>query len=629
MVSNPKCTAILFEHVNIDCDIHAQRARGTEGDQLSTKSSKAEALWWAQAVVYQVYPRSFKDSTGSGLGDLAGVAEKIGYLKELGVDALWLSPFYPSELADGGYDVADYRNVDPRLGTMDDFDHLVSVAHAAGIKVLVDIVPNHTSRLHPWFKEALASKPGSAARARYIFRDGRGPNGDEPPTNWTSHFGGPAWTRVDDGQWYLHLFTWQQPDLNWDNPEVRQDFLTTLRFWSDHGADGFRVDVAHGLAKDLDRDDLNSFSAQEIDLPADGSNPLYDRNEVHQIYREWRQVLNEYDPPRFAVAEAWVNPQRQYLYASTKELGQVFNFEFAKSPWAYHPMHTAIDEGLASARRAHSTSTWVLSNHDVVRVATRYGLPQVEGPRYHQFATDWVTRDGQSYSENRELGLKRARAALLVEMALPGSAYVYQGEELGLPEVATIEWDRLEDPTAFHTDRSATTKGRDGCRVPLPWVADDVQGTATTQLDEFVTRGSFGFSPATNAEGEPSQPAHLPQPAWFANFAVDREEADPNSTLSFYRRALALRRKLRREVDSLDNMDDFEWLPQDAASGKPDGAQGYEGGVLAYRRANGWTCVANFGSEPAQLPEGKVLLTSSELDENGRLQQDTAAWLLA
>ena len=288
------------------------------------------ALWWKQAVVYQVYPRSFKDSRGSGLGSIAGVTEKIDYLAELGVDAIWLSPFYPSQLADGGYDVDDYRNVDPKLGTMDDFDELAKAAHERNIKVVVDIVPNHSSNLHEWFKAALAAAPGSPERDRYIFRDGKGPNGDQPPTDWIASFGGPAWTRVPDGQWYLHMFTKEQPDWNWKNPEVRADFIKTLRFWLDHGADGFRVDVAHGLAKDLDRDNLESYKVCEHLLPSDGSHPLYDRDEVHDIYREWRKVFNEYNPPAFAVAEAWVNPDRQHLYASTEELGQVFNFEFAK-----------------------------------------------------------------------------------------------------------------------------------------------------------------------------------------------------------------------------------------------------------------------------------------------------------
>lgn len=327
------------------------------------------ALWWKQAVVYQVYPRSFKDSRGSGLGSIAGVTEKIDYLAELGVDAIWLSPFYPSQLADGGYDVDDYRNVDPKLGTMDDFDELARAAHERNIKVVVDIVPNHSSNLHEWFKAALDAAPGSPERDRYIFRDGKGPNGDQPPTDWIASFGGPAWTRVPDGQWYLHMFTKEQPDWNWRNPEVRADFIKTLRFWLDHGADGFRVDVAHGLAKDLDRDDLESYKVCEHVLPSDGSHPLYDRDEVHDIYREWRKVFNEYNPPAFAVAEAWVNPDRQHLYASTEELGQVFNFEFAKKDWIRDDMHLAIEEGLESAERSGSSATWVMSNHDVPRMS--------------------------------------------------------------------------------------------------------------------------------------------------------------------------------------------------------------------------------------------------------------------
>ena len=486
------------------------------------------ALWWRQAVVYQVYPRSFQDTTGSGLGDINGITGRIPYLRQLGVDAIWLSPFYPSELADGGYDVADYRDVDPKLGSMDDFDRLAAAAHAADIKVVVDIVPNHSSHLHPWFRQALADGPGSPARDRYIFRDGKGPNGDEPPTRWQNHFGGPAWTRVDDGQWYLHMFAKEQPDWNWRNPDVRADFLETLRFWCDHGVDGFRIDVAHGLAKDLDRDDLDDYVVMSTnDMPADGSHPVLDRDEVHDIYREWRrEVFNRYDPPRFAVAEAWVRPERQYLYASPDELGQVFNFEFAKKDWIRDDMHLAIEEGLESAERSGSSATWVMSNHDVIRHASRYGLPQVPALSHHQLAKDWLLRDGTTYEENRELGAKRARAAILMELALPGSTYIYQGEELGLPEVADIPWDELEDPTAFNSVREQIEKGRDGCRVPLPWVAADAPKLDDPD-DEFGHDGSFGFSPA-GAEHDP----HLPQPKWYKDFAVDVEDADPNSMLN-------------------------------------------------------------------------------------------------
>lgn len=385
-----------------------------KGDNMTEVNDPS--LWWKQAVVYQVYPRSFKDSRGGGLGQIAGVTEKIGYLKELGVDAIWLSPFYPSQLADGGYDVDDYRNVDPKLGTMDDFDALAKAAHADGIKIVVDIVPNHSSNLHEWFKAALAAKPGSPERDRYIFRDGKGPNGDEPPTNWQNHFGGPAWTRVPDGQWYLHMFTKEQPDWNWKNEDVRADFIKTLRFWLDHGADGFRVDVAHGLAKDLDRDDLDDYVVWcTNDQPEDGSHPVIDRDEVHDIYHEWRKVFNEYDPPAFAVAEAWVRPSRQHLYASPDDLGQIFNFEFAKKDWIRDDMHLAIEEGLESAERSGSTATWVMSNHDVVRHATRYALPQVPTGEYHRLPLDWLLRDGTTYREDRALGTKRARAAIMME----------------------------------------------------------------------------------------------------------------------------------------------------------------------------------------------------------------------
>ena len=591
------------------------------GTDTNVTAAADPSLWWKQAVVYQVYPRSFKDTTGSGLGDIAGVTSKVPYLKKLGVDAIWLSPFYPSQLADGGYDVDDYRNVDPKLGTMDDFDELAKTAHAAGIKIVVDIVPNHSSNQHEWFKAAVAAGPGSPERDRYIFRDGRGPNGDLPPTDWIASFGGSAWTRVPDGQWYLHMFTEEQPDWNWKNPDVHADFIKTLRFWLDHGADGFRVDVAHGLAKDLDRDDLDNFKIIGDEMSVtDGTHPLYDRNEVHDIYREWRKVFNEYDPPAFAVAEAWVHPSRQYLYASPDELGQVFNFEFAKMDWIRDSFHTAIEEGLDAAERAGSTSTWVMSNHDVPRHVSRYGLPQVPASSHHQLAKDWLLRDGTSYTEDREKGSRRARAAILMELALPGSAYVYQGEELGLPEVADIPWDKLEDPTAFHRVRNQSEKGRDGCRVPLPWTA----------ADSSTDGGSFGFSPATkvpgagvtaNEAGQPAEQPHLPQPAWFADYAADKEDADPDSMLNLYRKALELRHTLMPEDTSLT------WLEEDRPSDLPDGADGQHGGVIAYRRSNGWASITNFSITPADLPEGRILLASSPLTSDGRLPQDATVWM--
>ena len=571
--------------------------------------------WWKQAVVYQVYPRSFKDSNGDGLGDIPGVTSKLDYLQSLGVDALWLSPFYPSELADGGYDVIDYRNVDPRLGTMADFDQMAQAAHARGMKVVVDIVPNHTSNKHVWFEEALNSPQGSAARDRYIFRDGQGDHGELPPNSWKSCFGGSAWQRVADGQWYLHLFTPEQPDLNWKNPEVHQEFLKTLKFWSDHGVDGFRIDVAHGLAKDLESASLVELAARTPDseLNKDGQNPLWDRPEVHEIYREWRKLFNEYSPARFAVGEAWVVPEHQWMYASADELGQVFNFEFAKADWRVTDFRSAIEEGLDAARHSHTTTTWVMNNHDIPRSVSRYGLPQIDiAGHYHQMAHDWLLHNGETYFEDRKKGTRRARAGIVMEMGLPGSIYMYQGEELGLPEVANIPWDRLEDPvakTALHADSS---KGRDGCRVPLPWDSHNMPSPATWNAD-FGTRGSFGFSPATKLDGTASADPHLPQPLWFKDYAVDVEQDDPSSMLSLYRSALRNRAML---LTATREVDDVEWLGDDVVAGATDG------GVLAYSRLSTMkdagkpvriAVITNFSDKPVKLPAGDVLLCSDEL----------------
>ncbi|MFL6025357.1 MAG: alpha-amylase family glycosyl hydrolase [Friedmanniella sp.] len=532
--------------------------------------------WWRQAVVYQVYPRSFADSNGDGIGDIPGLTSRMDYLADLGVDAIWLSPFYPSALADGGYDVADYRDVAPELGTLADFDAMVAAAKSRGLKVVVDIVPNHTSDLHVWFQEALASEPGSAARARYIFRDGKGPDGSEPPSDWISHFGGPAWTRLPDGQWYCHLFAPEQPDLNWDNPEVHEDFLTTLRFWADRGVDGYRVDVAHALAKDLSEPLRSKPTLEDEDVPLDGTDPLYDRNEVHEIYAEWRrEVFNSYDPPRTAVAEAFAPSPRRALYARPTELGQAFNFDLLEADFGAREFRDVINFCLEMAEQTGSSTTWVLSNHDVVRHATRYGLP----PGLD--LNDWLMSDGQVPPVDEVRGLRRARAATALMLALPGSSYLYQGEELGLHEVADIPLGALQDPIWVRTLN--TKKGRDGARVPLPWSHEGP---------------SFGFG---------SGAAWLPQPAGFSRTAVSQQRGRAGSTLEMYAQALRLRRRLQAA-------EELEWVAAD-------------GDVLHFARPGGWHCVMNFGDAPAPLPAGQVVLTSGTAPVVDELPGETTVWI--
>ncbi|MCW2809838.1 MAG: aglA [Friedmanniella sp.] len=534
--------------------------------------------WWKTATVYQIYPRSFADANGDGMGDLPGITSRVDYLAALGVDAVWLSPFYPSALADGGYDVDDYRDVDPRLGTLADFDTMAAALHAAGIKVIVDIVPNHTSNAHPWFLEAVAAGRGSRARERYVIRDGSGAHGAEPPNDWESLFGGSAWEPLGDGQWYFHHFAREQPDLNWEDPEVRADFRTTLRFWADRGVDGFRVDVAHGLVKDLSEPYAPWREVAET-LRADGSHPLWDRDDVHEIYAEWRAVFNEYDPPRFAVAEAAVHPSRRARYADPQGLGQAFNFAMQEADFDLADFRATIEAGLADVEVTGSTTTWLLGCHDTPRVATRYGLPLAAGERAQQVARQWLLSDGRAPEVDLALGLRRARAAILVLLALPGSTYIYQGDELGLPEVGDLPPEALQDPMAV---RSSTEKGRDGCRVPLPWT---------------TTGPSLGFG---------SGGSHLPQPASFAAYAVEAQEGDPTSTLSLYRQALALRSELNRGPE-------LHWV--DAG---PE--------VLDLERPGGWRCVTNFGPRPVDLPTGRLLLTSGDLVD-GRLPADTTAWV--
>jgi alpha-glucosidase len=533
------------------------------------------ADWWRTAVVYQVYPRSFADANGDGIGDLKGIISRADYLKNLAVDAVWMSPFYPSELADGGYDVANYRDVDPKIGTLEEFDQLIHEFHERNIRVIVDIVPNHTSDQHPWFQEALAAEPGSPARERYIFRDGRGEHGELPPSDLASHFSPLAWTRVPDGQWYLHLFAKEQPDLNWDLPEIREDFLKTLRFWSDRGVDGFRVDVAHALVKNLDP--LPSRSGYTVDLiPEDGTDPLFDRDDLQEIYREWRAVFNEYDPPRIAVAESWVPHSRKFLYASADSLGQVFNFDLVASEWGAEDYQKIVDQNVEFERESGSSSTWVLSNHDIIRHATRLAFPR----GLDQSA--WYEANRFNPDVDVELGLRRALAGTLHILGLPGSTYIYQGEELGLPEVLDIPDEDMQDPTWERYGHKS--KSRDGCRVPIPWTRSG---------------SSFGFGP---------NGSHLPQPQWFGDYSVEAQEGIPGSALELYREAIALRNTLLGD-------NSFRWIHTDDS-------------VLHYERNNGWQVITNFGDTPVDMPVGEVLICSAEHDGT-MLPGNATAWLRA
>ncbi|WP_239126407.1 glycoside hydrolase family 13 protein [Asanoa siamensis] len=529
--------------------------------------------WWRDAVIYQIYPRSFADSDGDGIGDLPGIIGRLDHLAALGVDAVWLSPFYPSPQADAGYDVADYRSVDPLFGRLADADELIASAHARGLRVIVDLVPNHTSSQHVWFQEALAAAPGSRERDRYVFRDGRG---DGPPNSWQSVFGGDAWTRLPDGQWYLHLFDAGQPDLNWDNPEVRAEFEDILRFWLDRGVDGFRVDVAHGLVKQADLADWHLPMMPLTGPGAEGAPrpPMWDQDGVHEIYRRWRKILDSYEGERILVAEAWVQPaERLAAYVRPDEMHQAFNFEYLEASWTPADQHSVISRSLAASAAVGAPTTWVLSNHDVVRHASRLGLP-VGTPRPNGIAAGDPQPDAG-------LGLRRARAATLLMLALPGSAYLYQGEELGLPEHTTLPAEARQDPTWFRTDGASV--GRDGCRVPIPWEAD---------------APSYGFGPTDRS--------WLPQPAAFGELALDRQVGVPGSTYELYVAALRLRR-----AHALGH-GELTWVPT-------------PGEVLSFTNGD-LLVLTNFGPVPAELPAGAEILLSSEPVAGREVPTDVTVW---
>ncbi len=531
--------------------------------------------WWRNAVVYQIYPRSFSDLNGDGIGDLAGVIDKLGYLELLGVDAIWLSPVMRSPMADHGYDVSDPRDIDPVFGDLATFDLLIDEAHARDIRVTMDLVPNHTSDQHAWFAAALGAGPGSPERERYIFRPGRGENGELPPNNWPSVFGGPAWSRVREadgalGEWYLHLFAPSQPDLNWNNPEVMADLETTMRFWLDRGVDGFRIDVAHGMAK---ADGLPDMTEEAVVLKHTDDDPRFNNDAVHEIHRRIRAVMDQY-PGTANVGEVWVDASEEFgKYVRPDELHLGFNFRLATVDFEVGQIREAIDESLAAVHAVGATPTWTLSNHDVDREVSRYAPPLPEG----------LDDPGQAADRALGIGIARARAMALVELALPGTVFLYQGAELGLPNVDLPD-EALTDPVWERSGR--TVRGRDGCRVPLPWEGEEPP---------------YGFS--SNSD------TWLPMPDDWDRFTVEAQLEDIYSTVSLYRQAIELR--YARPEFSGDRVD---WY------GAPDGC-------LAFRRPGGLICALNTTAAPVPFPHGQILLVSLPLVD-GMLAPNSAAWLI-
>jgi alpha-glucosidase len=535
-----------------------------------------DPTWWRGAVIYQVYPRSFADGNGDGTGDLAGLRARLPYLRDLGVDAIWVTPWYVSPLADGGYDVADYRAIDPAFGTLEEAEAVIAEALEHGIRTIIDIVPNHVSDQHAWFRAALAAGPGSAERDRFWFRPGKGENGDEMPTQWVSDFQGSTWTRTTNpdgtgGEWYLHLFAPAQPDLNWSHPDVRAEFEDVLRFWFDRGVGGIRIDSAALLVKDPGLPEYPQHAGP-------GEHPHVDRDEIHDVYRAWRAIADGYPGTRVLVGEVWLaDPARFARYLRPDEMHTAFNFDFMARPWDAASLRESIATTLAAHGPVGAPATWVLSNHDVTRPVTRYGRQDTS------FAFS-AKRFGTP--TDLDLGRRRARAAALLTAALPGALYLYQGDELGLPEVEDLPLETLQDPMHFRS--LGVDPGRDGCRVPLPW-----SGTAAP----------YGFSP----DGTTS-PTWLPQPEAWAGLTVEQQAADPGSVLQLYRDVLARRRSEPSLGDG-----HLTWLESSDE-------------VIAFARGD-VVCVVNLGEEPAQLPvHTDVLLTSGPLVA-GRLPRDTAAWL--
>lgn len=549
--------------------------------------------WWRNAVIYQLYVRSFADSNGDGAGDLQGIIDHLDYLDSLGVDGIWLNPCYPSPQHDHGYDVSDYFNIEPAYGSLETFDTLVTQANARGIRIMMDVVPNHCSNEHAWFRQALADGRGSAARERFYFVDGQGENGELPPNDWRAVFSGSTWTRITEpdgsaGQWYLHTFTPQQPDLRADHPDVLAHFNDMFRFWFDRGVDGFRVDAIIVMGKEPGLP--NATPAPEGTLPEDAwqfNDHTINHPSLFPIVTRWRDTFDNYQRQHsrvlVSVSEAYTprKPENLLRYIGTGKFHQSFTFDLLLEPWSAIHMERAIRTNYGALHTAGATFTWTLNNHDSHRMVTRYGRADA-----HEFYSG-NNLINSSADLDLILGEQRARAALLLMLALPGCTYLYMGEELGLPEVLDIPDERREDPLFLRSQGAQL--GRDGCRVPMPWLSNPAK--------------SFGFSTSDHD-------AWLPQPSTWGTYAVATQETNPSSTLAFYRQALAIRPLFVAEGDEVT-------LARD-------------GQLLRIHRGNA-TVAVNFGATSAPLAEWteQPLLVSSPhaLRQKGLLAPNSAVWL--
>ncbi len=564
----------------------------SESSQFLTMNNPA-AEWWRTSVIYQIYPRSFADADGDGLGDLKGITSRLDSLASLGIDAIWFSPFFKSPQKDAGYDISDYRLIDPIFGTNEDFEILLEKAKSLGIRIIVDIVPNHTSDQHAWFQAAINSAPGSSERAYYHFKDGKGVNGELPPNNWQSIFGGPAWSRITEadgspGQWYLHLFDSSQPDLNWENPAVADEFDEILRFWLRKGVDGFRVDVAHGMVKRAGLPDATIYDENLRERPisnltmqqAEEAVPYWGQPGVHEAIRRFRRVIDEFED-RAMCAEASMSPlPRLAMWVRPDEYHQSFNFDYMHGEYDPAAIKKIVTDSIVEYAKVGASSTWVMSNHDGIRHATRLGIAPENTPR----PGDGIHPTDPAPDE--ALGLRRARAATSFMLGLPGSSYLYQGEELGLPEAWQLEGKYRQDPTYARTKGERI--GRDGCRVPLPWEA------------------GVGAANGFNTTGE----SWLPQPANYRVFSRNLQEGVAGSTLELYKRLLKERKLFGLGAGAFRWADEYQ-----------------DKNTLAYIN-NGVLVLMNFGPDAIALPAGEVLVTTQhDLTAERELEHDQVVWI--